>query len=91
MLGLNQIAAIFLSIIGLCVAASAQQQNEIPLGDLARQLRAAHEGELSSTVIDNDNLDLVMDKAESERLEGQPIFAIRFYRHRSSALRVGEA
>jgi hypothetical protein len=43
---------------------------------LARQLRAAHEGELSSTVIDNDNLDLVMDKAESERLEGQPIFAI---------------
>jgi hypothetical protein len=76
MLRLSQIAVIAFLVAGSCMTASAQQSDEIPLGDVARQLRAARQGELSTTIIDNDNFDLLMDKAESERLEGQPVFAI---------------
>ena len=50
--------------------------DEIPLGDLARQLRGSKPPE-ENRIIDNDNLERVMDKAESERLDAQPIFAIR--------------
>lgn len=50
--------------------------NEIPLGDLARELRGAKPPEQPGEVIDNDNIEHVMDKAESERLDGEPVFAI---------------
>ena len=51
------------------------QENDIPLGDLAREFRHSKPPD-QSEVIDNDNFTLMMDKAESERLDGQPIFAI---------------
>ena len=51
------------------------QEDDIPLGDLARELRSSKPPS-QSDVIDNDNFTLMMDKAESERLDGQPIFAI---------------
>jgi hypothetical protein len=51
------------------------QQDDIPLGDLAREFRNS-KPPAQSDVIDNDNFSLMMDKAESERLDGQPIFAI---------------
>jgi hypothetical protein len=51
------------------------QQDDIPLGDLARELRRSRPPD-QADVIDNDNFTLMMDKAESERLDGQPIFAI---------------
>src|ERR1700722_174640 len=50
------------------------QEEDIPLGDLARELR--HSKPDQADIIDNDNFTLMMDKAESERLDGQPIFAI---------------
>jgi hypothetical protein len=51
------------------------QEDDIPLGDVAREFRHAKPPD-QSEVIDNDNFTLMMDKAESERLDGQPIFAI---------------
>jgi hypothetical protein len=72
---------LFLIIIAqllLCVPAwmnMSAQQDDIPLGDLAREFRNSKPA-TQSDVIDNDNFTLMMDKAESERLDGQPIFAI---------------
>lgn len=51
------------------------QEDDIPLGDLARQLRHSKPPD-PADIIDNDNFSLMMDKAESERLEGQPVFSI---------------
>ena len=51
------------------------QEDDIPLGDLARELRHSKPPD-PADIIDNDNFSLMMDKAESERLEGQPIFSI---------------
>jgi hypothetical protein len=51
-------------------------QDEIPLGDLARQLRGS-KPPAEDQVIDNDNIERIMDKAESQRLDEQPIFAVR--------------
>jgi hypothetical protein len=69
----------FLIVIALflvCAPASVSaQDDDIPLGDLARELRNS-KPPAQGDVIDNDNFVLMMDKAESERLDGQPIFAI---------------
>lgn len=51
------------------------QQDDVPLGDLARELRHSKPPD-PADIIDNDNFSLMMDKAESERLDGQPVFAI---------------
>ena len=51
------------------------QEDDIPLGDLAREFRHSKPPD-QADIIDNDNFSLMMDKAESERLDGQPIFAI---------------
>lgn len=51
------------------------QEDDIPLGDVAREFRHARAPD-QKDVIDNDNFSLMMDKAESERLDGQPVFAI---------------
>lgn len=51
------------------------QDDEIPLGDLARAARQAKRID-EQTVVDNDNLNIMMDQAESERLNGKPVFSI---------------
>jgi hypothetical protein len=51
------------------------QDDDVSLGDLARALRNSKPPE-ETDIIDNDNLDRIMDKAESQRLEGQPVFSI---------------
>jgi hypothetical protein len=66
---------LYISVLVFVVCASLfAQDDDIPLGDLARALRNSKPPE-QTDVIDNDNLDQIMDKAESERLEGQPIFS----------------
>jgi hypothetical protein len=67
---------IYAIVVALCAPALLRaQDDDIPLGDLARAFRNSKPPE-QTDVIDNDNLDRVMDKAESERLEGQPIFSV---------------
>jgi hypothetical protein len=67
---------IAISLFLVCAPASVSaQDDDIPLGDLARELRHSKPPD-QSEVIDNDNFTLMMDKAESERLDGQPIFSI---------------
>lgn len=51
------------------------QDDDVPLGDLARAARKAKQVE-EQAVIDNDNLNVMMDQAESERLNGKPVFSI---------------
>jgi hypothetical protein len=51
------------------------QDDDVSLGDLARAARQAKSSD-DQKVIDNDNLSVVMDKAESERLNGKPVFSI---------------
>jgi len=51
------------------------QEEDLPLGDLARTLRKAGPGS-ERPVIDNDNLPVMMSKAEAERLNGKPVFSI---------------
>ena len=65
--------AMFLFCAPAWIKVSAQE-DDIPLGDLARELR--HSKPDQWDIIDNDNFSLMMDKAESERLDGQPVFAI---------------
>jgi hypothetical protein len=69
---------LYISMVLVATCAPAYvcaQEDDIPLGDVARALRSSKTAE-QNDVIDNDNLDRVMDKAESERLDGQPVFAI---------------
>ena len=65
--------AIFLLLAALPVAA---QDDEPSLGDLARAARKTKPAESDPQVIDNDNLSIMMDKAEAERLNGKPVFSI---------------
>jgi hypothetical protein len=51
------------------------QEDDLPLGDVAREFRHSKPPE-QADIIDNDNFSLMMDKAESERLDGHPVFAI---------------
>jgi len=51
------------------------QEDDVPLGDVAREFRHSKPPD-QADIIDNDNFSLMMDKAESERLDGQPFFAI---------------
>jgi len=70
-------SAITLALILLCAAApSHAQDDDISLGDLARAVRKQKPVEDEKPVIDNDNLPLMMDKAEAERLDGKPVFSI---------------
>jgi hypothetical protein len=66
--------AMFLCCAPAWMKVSAQE-DDIPLGDLARELRHSKPPD-QADIIDNDNFSLMMDKAESERLDGQPVFAI---------------
>lgn len=66
--------AIFLCCAPAWVNLSAQE-DDIPLGDLARQFKHSKPPD-QADIIDNDNFSMMMDKAESERLDRQPVFAI---------------
>jgi hypothetical protein len=66
--------AMFLCCVPAWMKVSAQQ-DDVPLGDVARELRHSKPPD-PADIIDNDNFSLMMDKAESERLDGQPVFAI---------------
>ena len=72
----------FLKIAGLVLllcspAVLRAQDDETPLGDVARAARKSKPAEADEQkVIDNDNLSVMMDKAESERLNGKPVFSI---------------
>jgi hypothetical protein len=59
----------------LPIAAMAQSDGEVPLGDIARLMRKKKEP-AAQTVIDNDNLSKVMDDVQSKRLKGEPVFSI---------------
>lgn len=63
-------------LVSVCAMSLAQDQ-EVPLGDLARALRKAKAAASQERpVIDNDNLPVMMEKAESERLNGKPVFSV---------------
>jgi len=62
------------AILFVCPLLMLAQEAEVPLGDVARSYRKT--GSDGRTVIDNDNLPAVMDKAEAERLNGKPVFSI---------------
>jgi hypothetical protein len=65
------------TLILLAVPVSLRaQEEEVPLGDLARSLKNAKPAAEERPVIDNDNLPIMMDKAEAERLNGKPVFSI---------------
>jgi hypothetical protein len=70
-------------ILLLSPALLRAQDDEAPLGDIARAARKSKPLEAPKTeqqeeqkVIDNDNFSVMMDKAEAERLNGKPIFSI---------------
>ncbi len=68
------ITAVLLAVsISSCLHA---QDDEVPLGDIARAYRNSKPHDLTS-VIDDDNLVPMMDKAETERLEGKPVSSIK--------------
>src|SRR5690348_11796231 len=68
---------IVFAILLLCAAVPCRAQDEdVSLGDLARSVRKMKPVEEQPAVIDNDNLSVMMDKAEGERLNGKPVFSI---------------
>jgi hypothetical protein len=65
--------AVLLCVPGLLRA----QDDEVSLGDVARATRKSKPADADDQkVIDNDNFSVMMDKAESERLNGKPVFSI---------------
>lgn len=60
----------------LAAVPSLAQDDEVSLGDLARAARKSKPAEEQPQVIDNDNIAVMMDKAESERLNGKPVFSV---------------
>ena len=71
-----------LQIVGLVLLLGSgaflhAQDDEVSLGDVARAARQSKPADAGEQkVIDNDNLSVMMDKAESERLNGKPVFSI---------------
>src|SRR5258708_30822824 len=68
------------AVILLCSPAFlAAQEDEVSVGDAAREARKSKpvQGQVEEQkVIDNDNFAIMMDKAESARLDGKPVFSI---------------
>jgi hypothetical protein len=62
-------------ILLCCPAYLVAQEDAVPLGDVAREARKSKPAE-EQKVIDNDNFAIMMDKAESARLDGKPVFSI---------------
>jgi hypothetical protein len=70
---------VFLVFVGMTlpVGASAQSDDAVSLGDLARSLRQSKtpkEPE-AANIIDNDNLSKVIDDVETLRMSGKPMFS----------------
>ena len=70
---------VFLVFVGMTlpVYASAQSDDTVSLGDLARSVRqskAPKEPE-AANIIDNDNLSKVIDDVETLRMSGKPMFS----------------
>src|SRR5260370_30837911 len=68
-------------VILLCSPAALRaQEDDVSLGDVARAARRSKPADEQNVeeqkVIDNDNFSVMMDKAESERLNGKPVFSI---------------
>lgn len=72
---MSRLSLILIGCIVFGPVSVTAQDGDTPLGDVARAARAAKAGP-EKPVIDNDNLSVVMDKAESDRLNGQPVFSI---------------
>jgi hypothetical protein len=74
---LHVAAVLALLYVATCVRA---QDADVPLGDLAREARKAKPAEPPNSgdekIIDNDNFAIMMDHAESARLNGKPVFSI---------------
>jgi hypothetical protein len=66
--------AVALLLLSLGTSVHAQDE-DVSLGDVARAARSAKTSS-DQNVIDNDNLKVAMDQAESERLNGKPVFSI---------------
>src|ERR1700746_540927 len=66
--------------VALCLLSAAvpvcAQDEDVPLGDFARSVRKSKPAESQPEIIDNDNMAIMMDKAEAERLNGKPVFSI---------------
>ena len=66
--------------LAVCLLSAAvplcAQDDDVSLGDLARLARKTKPAESQPEVIDNDNIAIMMDKAEAERLDGKPVFSI---------------
>src|SRR5579864_5382647 len=66
--------------VALCLLSAAvrvcAQDEDAPLGDLARSIRKTQPAASQPEIIDNDNMAIMMDKAEAERLDGKPVFSI---------------
>jgi hypothetical protein len=67
--------AVALTLLSAAAPVRAQD-DDIPLGDVARAARKQKPVQDEKPVIDNDNLPIMMDKAEAERLDGKPVFSI---------------
>jgi hypothetical protein len=68
--------SVALLLIAVCLPGVLRaEDDEVSLGDLARSVRSAKQGQ-EKPVIDNDNLPVMMQKAEAERLNGKPVFSI---------------
>src|SRR5229473_3539973 len=66
-------------ILLCCPVFLAAQEDDVSLGDAAREARKSKpvQGQVEEQkVIDNDNFAIMMDKAESARLDGKPVFSI---------------
>ena len=74
---MSRFVAIVLAIFFLFAALPLPAQDQdVSLGQLAREARKMKPTESGPQVIDNDNLVVMMDKAEAERLNGKPVFSI---------------
>jgi hypothetical protein len=69
------------SILLFCSVFVRAQDADLPLGDVARSYRKSSSD--SRPVIDNDNLPVVMDKAEAARLNSKPVFSTQRQRRSS--------
>src|SRR5215467_12110463 len=74
---MSRLVAIVLAICLLLAALPLPAQDQdVSLGQLAREARKMKPTESEPQLIDNDNLAVMMDKAEAERLNGKPVFSI---------------
>ena len=68
--------ACFVLLCSCVLMAQDGQDTQVPLGDVARTVRAEKQDAPQAPVIDNENFSVMMDHAEAERLNGKPVFSI---------------